>query len=262
MAEAVEMEDVNKEVAADLAAEDTATTEPSSEETNEEEAAEEEVETEGKDESAEDEKAEEEVAEETEAPKGKVTAEERKAALSSEIRELVATREGLRSAIAAENAKVYAPQTADELIAGGIDPTTARMEALEQRTQMAEFNAHVADLNANLNAEALQVMHDFPVFDPQSPQYDKTLAERATGVYTQAANQQVDPRTGLIVQSNALPYNIYKAFAEIHAMGSQNGKVSGQQAAEKMLAATEPTSSLAPKTPKEDPFLKGLMPNA
>lgn len=257
MAEAVEMEDVNKEVAADLAAEDTAATEPSSEETNEEEAAEEEVETEGKDESAEDEEAEE-----TEAPKGKVTAEERKAAISSEIRKLVATREGLRSAIAAENAKVYAPQTADELIAGGIDPTTARMEALEQRTQMAEFNAHVADLNANLNAEALQVMHDFPVFDPQSPQYDKNLAERATNVYTQAANQQVDPRTGLIVQSNALPYNIYKAFAEIHAMGSQNGKVSGQQAAEKMLAATEPTSSLAPKTPKEDPFLKGLMPNA
>lgn len=186
-------------------------------------------------------------------------AEARKEQLQSEIRDLVSKRNELRQEITNVNAQVYQPATAEELVEQGYDPALARVEALEQRTQMAEYNAYVADLNANLNTESLRVMSDFPVFDPESDQYDKSLAERATAVYKQAAQVQVDPNTGLTVQANALPYDIFKAFAETAQSGTQAGAVKGQIAAEKNLAAADTVSSAAPKAPKEDLFLKGLL---
>lgn len=128
---------------------------------------------------------------------------------------------------------------------------------------MREFNLHVADLNANLNIESLQVMQDFPVFDPDSSQYDKDLSARVRALYEKAAQPQVDKRTGLVLKSNLAPYEFYKAFADTHissgAKSRVEGKIEGQKAADKQLAAAETPSSTAPRTAKEDPFLKGLL---
>lgn len=251
-----EAEEVEQTTAPESSAEETKTevaeeTEAPAEETKEE--------TEGE-ETATEEQTEEAKAEteETDQPKSH-SAEGRKAQLDSEIRDLVSKRNELRAEITAKNAQIYQPQTAEDLINQGIEPAIARVEALEQKTQMAEYNAYVTDLNANLNIESLQVMADFPVFDPNSATYDKTLANRAQAIYQKAAGIQVNKDTGLVERANVLPYDIYKAFAETHAYGARNGQVSGQKAAEKMLAAAETPSSAAPsKEPKEDPFLAGL----
>lgn len=211
------------------------------------------------DETEEESKEEPEEAEEVKEPETpKKGAEARKAELQTDIRKLVAQRNELRDEVTRANAQVYEPQSAEQLIEQGYDPAIARVEALEQRTQMAEYNAQVTDLNANINIEALQVMADYPVFDPDSDQYDSTLANRARDVFEKSAQVQVDPNTGLIVQANVLPYDIYKAFAETKSTGAQQGKVNGQKAAEKMLSSAEPQSSAAPKQEKVDPFLKGL----
>jgi hypothetical protein len=214
-------------------------------------------------EAPEEEKPEEETPEDDkseEAPEEpKKGAEARKEQLQTEIRELVAKRNELRDEVSKVNSQVYAPQTAEELVAEGMEPAMARVEALEQKAAMAEFNAHVADLNANLNVEALQVMSDFPVFNPDAPEYDKSLAERAKRVYERAAAIETDDKTGLIVNAQVLPYEIYKEFAEAAQAGKQAGAVKGQIAAEKNLAAVDPVSSSAPSEPKEDLFLKGLM---
>lgn len=193
-------------------------------------------------------------------PKPK-SAEVRKEALNAEIRELVSKRNDLRGEVAAKNAAVFKPQTAEELEAAGVDPTLAAVKALEQKTQMAEYNAHVSDLNASLSTEALQVMHDFPVFDPESGDYNKSLADRVGGIFEQAAQVRRNAQTNLIEGANILPYKLYQAFAETFAEGAKTGKVSGQRATEKMVAAADPTSSSAPKTPKSDPFLAGLKGN-
>lgn len=237
-------EQAAKEIAEELKDEG----DPTVEEALEDEETEEEAE--------EPEEPEAETEEVTEPPKG---AEARKEQIQSEIRELISKRNDLRRDVEAENAKYYQPQTPEELVEQGYDPAMARVEALEQRTQMAEYNAHVADLNANLNQQALEVLRDYPIFNPDAPEYDKALADRAEAVYRQAAQLQVDPRTGLTVAANALPYDIYKAFAETAQMGTQQGAVKGQEAAEKNLAAADTVSSSAPKAPKVDNFLKGLM---
>lgn len=187
------------------------------------------------------------------------SAEARKEQLNAEIRDLVSKRNELRQEIKSVNDQVYQPQSAQELINTGMDPALARVEALEQRTQMAEYNAQVADLNANLNVESLNVMRDFPVFDPDSSEYDKSLADRVGSLYQRVANIQTDPNTGLTIQASVLPYDFYKTFAESVNSGTVQGSVKGQRDAEKMLSAAEPSSSSAPKEKPQDNFLKGLL---
>lgn len=185
--------------------------------------------------------------------------EARKEVLKSEIRELVAQRGALRAEIANTNSTVYRPQTAEELEEQGLDPAMAAVKALEQKSQMAEFNNHVSDLNANLNVESLQVMTDYPIFDPESPKYDEAFSDQVTAVYQKVAGVMRDPKTGLIVRANVLPYEIYKAFAQTYAAGAKTGEVDGQKATDKMLANAETPSSAAPKKSAKDPFAVGLM---
>lgn len=190
-------------------------------------------------------------------------AEARKTALQTEIRELVSKRNELRAEVEQQNAKAYRVETAEELAEQGLTEDEAENEILRQEMQMREFNLHVADLNANLNLESLQVMQDFPIFDPDSSEYDSGLAQRVRGLYEQAAQPQVDKKTGLVLKSNIAPYDFYKAFAETHqnsgAKSRAEGKIEGQKASDKQLAAAETPSSTAPRTAKEDPFLKGLL---
>lgn len=220
-----------------------------------------ESETEGEETEDENESESEETTDETkeeDQPKGKMSAEERKQALSSEIRTLANQKTELRAEIASLNAQVYRAKTSEELQEEGLDPAMAEIEAMKQTQKMSDYNNYVTDLNANLNVESLQVLHDFPVYDPESSDYNAELATRAEAVYRKVANIQIDPKTKLVVQASVLPYDIYKAFAETHKSGATNGQVKGQKATEKMLAAAETPSSSAPKQPKEDPFLTGL----
>lgn len=205
--------------------------------------------------------ADEETAEEAETKaKG---AEARKEALQTEIRELVSKRNEIRKEIADELAKSYRTETPEELEEQGLSPEEAEKEILRQENEMLKFNTHVADLNNTLNIEALQVMQDFPVFDPDSSSYDKDLAQRVRGLYERAAQTQIDEKTGLVISSNLPPYEFYKAFAETHQSSGEKsrvqGQIDGQKAADKELAAAEVPSSTAPKTQKQDPFLKGLL---
>lgn len=231
--------------------EETATDKPEVTEEESKEASEEEPETT-------EEETDGEKAEETEeAPKK--DAESRKQALNTEIRELVTKRNELRQQVEQANSQAYRTQPVAELVDQGMEETAAELEALQQQVQMQEYNNYVSDLNATLNTEALQVMSDFPVFDPESSEYNETLANEARQVYLEAAKPQTDPKTGLLVQANASPYKIYQSFARVHQSGSQSGELSGQVAAEKNLAAADTPSSTAPKRAKVDPFKAGLL---
>ena len=190
-------------------------------------------------------------------------AEARKQALQTEIRELVSKRNELRGEVEQTNAKAYRTETPEELIEQGLSPEEAENEALKQEIQMREFNTHVADLNATLNIESLQVMQDFPVFDPDSDQFDGDLSARVRGLYEKAAQPTVDKKTGLVIKSNLAPYEFYKAFADTHeSSGTKSrieGKIEGEKASDKNLEAAETPSSTAPRKKAEDPFLKGLL---
>lgn len=189
----------------------------------------------------------------------KKDASTRKEQLQTEIRGLVSKRNELRTEVQKLNEQVYRTETKEELVDQGMDEHDAAIEAMKQENEMKDFNARVTDLNANLNIESLQVLADFPVFDPDSSEFDKELADRAKAVYERAAQIKVDPKTGLVVSLNVLPYDIYKAFAETKSGGVASGQVKGQKSTEKMMASAEPRSSAAPKAPREDAFRSGLL---
>lgn len=196
---------------------------------------------------------------ETEQPPKK-DAEARKAQLQQEIRQLVAERNKRRDEVKQLVETQYRTETVEELEEQGYSPREAEIEAQRQQLELAQYQGQLANMQETINIEIAQVLTDFPVFDRESPQYDKALAERAWSVYQNVAKPDIDERTGMTRQVNVLPYEIYKAFAETHTSGATRGEAQAQKAAERMMASAEPRASATPPTSTEDsdPFLSGF----
>lgn len=186
----------------------------------------------------------------------------RKEQISTEIRDLVRTRDNLQAEVSSLIGKAYRTQTAEELVEEeGLTPEQAEVEAMKQEVQLKDYNTKVANLTFNVEVEAKQVMHDYPVYDPASPEFDKEFSDMVGTLYDEISGVKVNEKTNLIENANVLPYNIYKAFAVARESGTSTGKVEGTKSVEKMLANAEETPVVGPKTPKEDPFITGLFGN-
>lgn len=183
------------------------------------------------------------------------SAEARKEALNAEIRALVAQRNSLRDQTLERLNAQTEVKSAEELVEEGYDPTLARLEAFENERDAERENARIADLNTNINMESLQVMHDFPMFDPASPSYNKDVADMASSLYQKTAGMQVDEKSGLVTQTSVTPYQFYQYIDKIVGQSAQSGEVKGQKNAERMLASADTVPAAAPKAPKADPLL-------
>lgn len=205
--------------------------------------------------------AEEEKPEETEVSESdKVSkADERKEQLNKEIRDLVAQRNSLKRDVELATYDKYRAATAEQLEQQGMDATEAKIEALRQEQQLAQYTAHVTELNSNIEMESMQAIHDFPVFDTKSPEYDKEFAESVAQEYMRVSGIQSDPNTGFIVNASVLPYQFYKSYADAYKRASERGEVRAKKAAEKTYAAAESPSSSAPKKENSDPLMAALL---
>jgi len=242
----------------DTAEQKTAPVESSTTETKESEQAEtKETEAESTEDSGDTEESEEETTEETDEdkPKAKNKAENRIRTLVSEKRELQRQVEQL-------TAQNYKPATVAELQEQGLDETDAKLEAMRQEQTIDKYNQHVVELTNDLNMESMQVLYDFPVFNPESKDYDADFAKMASEQYMEVSGIQTDPKTGQIVNANVLPYKFYETLSKIHERGAQRGQISGKRAAEKQLAATDTTGTSTTQKATSDPImdilLKGL----
>lgn len=243
--------DVN-DVLEDVAVEPTTEEESSTPETEATESEESQDETESNEEDS------PEAEETTDEPEFK-GAEARKEQVNTEIRDLVSKRNELRAEVEWANSQLYRAQTPEELMEEGIDPAMARIDAMEQRAQIAEYNTQVSNLNFQLETESLQVKAEMPVFDPMSPNFDATFAAKVSQAYQRVAAIQTDPTTGYITNANVTPYQFYKDFADTYALSQQAGQIKGQKAADRQLASADVMPSSAPKAEKQDDFLAGML---
>jgi len=230
------------------------TAEDSSTEENKDETTSQEEETEG-DESEKPEGDEEEQADETESDdesKPKNSAQNR-------IRSLANENRALKQQVEALNAQFYQPQTAEQLQESGMDETQAQIEVLRQERLMDQANAHITALNTDLNMEALQVAHDFPVFDPDSKEYDPKFAEKVRDQWIAASGLTTDPNTGFITQARVLPYDFYKSYAEAREEGKKQGAIAGKRDYERTASAADVTPIASPKDEKKDPLMEALL---
>lgn len=151
-------------------------------------------------------------------------------------------------------------QTADELEAEGLDRTEALIEAHRQELEQRDFVSHVTELTASMTADAAAIERDFPIMNPKSEGYDEKWATKIAEEYVRDADVRFD-NTGKFVLSARVPmYDYIKSRVEDRMTGIQQGQVSGQKSAEKMLAAAEEPSSAAPpaSSEDEDAFMKGF----
>lgn len=180
-------------------------------------------------------------------------ADERKAQLNAEIRDMVAERNALKESIEKLNAETYKPQTAEELVEEGYSEEVAEVRALKQELELQQYNQKVLEAQTNLSEQATQVMKDYPIFDPDSPDYVSEIADSAAQAL--ASSLILDPNTNQIVGTHLSPYQIYKPIADAYKLSQVKGKLQGQRATEKMLASVDAQPSATPKKPKSDPLL-------
>ena len=186
--------------------------------------------------------------------------EERKATLNTEIRDLVAQRNGLRTEVEKLNAETYKPASEVEL-AEQVNPETgayyssieAKVEAMRQATELRDYNDRVTESQLTIESQANRVLQDFPMFNPDSEQYNKEIAADAAELVE--ANLIKDPNNGQVIGSNLPIDKIYKSLARAYGVSQAQGQIKGQEAAEKMMASADTGSSSAPEKKPTDPLM-------
>lgn len=205
----------------------------------------------------------EEVPEETDKP---TKADERKTQLNQEIRDLVAQRNAIKAEVAKATNDVYQPATENDLVEEGMSVTEAKVEAMRQQLEVRDYNERVAEAQLTLGSESLRVMNDFPIFNPDSDQYDQELAEEAAALLEPNLIRdpnvpEIDQTTGkptgkgLIIGSNVSPYKLYKTLDRASGISATKGQLKGQQAHQEMLANADSPGSVAPPKKAVDPVL-------
>jgi chromosome segregation ATPase len=199
--------------------------------------------------------SEDETDEETEVPEEpKTKADQRKEQLNGEIRDLVSEKNQLKEQIEQLNNQVYQPQTKDELVEEGYSEEEARVMALEQKLELKDYNEQVINAQVGLAQEAQRIEREFPIFNPDSPDYDQEIASQAAELLEESLI--TDPNTGQIVGSHNNMYKLYKSIAGAYQKSSVSGQVKGQKEAVRRMASVEaPSSAKRPETTKKDPLL-------
>lgn len=159
----------------------------------------------------------------------------------------------LRQELERINSEVYKPQTAEELIEEGLSPEMAEVRELKQTLELQAYNNKVYEAQVSLSNEAEQVLKDFTMFNPDSPDFDADIAADAAEALEGVLIK--DPNTGQIIGSHLTPYQIYKPIADAYKKSQLRGEIKGQKATEKMLASVDARPSATPTKAKEDPLL-------
>lgn len=134
--------------------------------------------------------------------------------------------------------ETYGPKTEEELLAEGLAPNEAAIQALRQEMAYDKQRTHIAELNAGMQSEAVQVVKDFAVFDPESKDHDPDFTRMVEDQYRIAARLQTDDN-GLVMNAEVPLYDFYQRMADIYNRGTSKGNQQGQTEAMQMLSRTE-----------------------
>jgi hypothetical protein len=153
-------------------------------------------------------------------------------------RQRIQERERTRQSVEKQIEEAYGPKTEQELVDEGLTERDAQVEALRQEMQFERQKTQIAQLNAGLQAEAVNVTNDFPVFNPNSKDYDPEFAGIVEQQYKQAARLQLD-ENGIVVNADVPLYDYYQQMATIYNRGTERGQQQGQQEYQQMMSRTE-----------------------
>lgn len=144
----------------------------------------------------------------------------------------------------------YQPKSKEDLINEGLSEAKAEVEALRQEIEFEKTRSRIAEVNANLQVDAQNVLKDFPIFNPDDKDnYDPEFAQKVQDRYQRVARLQTD-ENGIVLNAEEGLYDFYADMAELYKGGTDKGKDQGQKDALKMLSRTD--SSSKSETPQSD----------
>ncbi len=150
----------------------------------------------------------------------------------------VQDRQRVKQAVSSQLDETYGPKSEQDLVDEGMPARDAQIEALRQEMQFERQRSTIAELNASMTIEAATVMSDFPVFNPDSKDFDKEFTAMVEENYRQAARLQTDDR-GIILSADVSLYDHYKKMADMFQRGTTRGSQQGQADALTMMAGAE-----------------------
>lgn len=162
----------------------------------------------------------------------------------------VATEQELLNEVNPETGDYFTPAEAERI---------ARMHTLQESQKLAEQEAQTLQLQQHqytINAEAEQVVKDFPIFrefnpdGTKNPEYSREAAIEAAEF---VRDHLVFDQQGNILGSNVSPYKVHQTVARAYQASAVANQIKGQQATEKMLSqADNPTSAKPTRSSKDD----------
>jgi len=170
----------------------------------------------------------------TEPEPAQPSAEERKAIAQREFQ----NRQRTRSQIAQQLDQAYGPKTEEELVEEGLSRQEAQIQALREEMAFKEQRAQIAEMNASLQSDAVNVISDFSVFNPDSPDFDPEFSKQVETAYRTAARLQTDDN-GIVLNAEVPLYDFYKQMNDIYSRGATKGTQQGAQDTLQMLSRTE-----------------------
>lgn len=163
---------------------------------------------------------------------------QRKAQNEYYARQRILERQRVKETVQSQIDQNYGPKTAEELVEEGYSDTQAQLEALRQEMTYKEERTRIAELNAGMQAEAVNIKADFPVFNPDSADYDPEFEKMVAESYQQTARLQLD-ENGIVINAEAKLYDYYQQMATIYGRGASKGQTQAQADAQAMMARTE-----------------------
>lgn len=156
-------------------------------------------------------------------------------------------RQRTRQQVEKQVNEVYGPKTIEQLVDEGQSEQDARYEALRQEIAFKEQRTQIAELNAGLQSDAVNVMNDFDVYNEKSKDYDPDFTHQVQTAYQTASRLQTD-ENGIVLNAEVGLYDFYKQMADIYGRGASKGADQGQAAAMQMLSRSETPGGAPGKT--------------
>ena len=171
-------------------------------------------------------------------------AQDQKPAPTKEEREAAAykawqDRQRVKQNVANKVDEVYGPKTKEQLVKEGLTPEQAEVQSLREEVAFNTRKTEIAELNANLQMQAVNVTNDFPMFNPKSPDYDEDFTKQVQEAYTVAARLQAD-ENGIVLNAEVPLYDFYQRMAGIYSRGATKGSQQGKADMADMMSKTEP----------------------
>jgi hypothetical protein len=132
----------------------------------------------------------------------------------------------------------YSAPTEEQLVEQGMSEQEAKVQAAIEQLSFERERTRVAELNAGLRDEAVQVQQTMGMFNPNSPDYDKEFSEQVGEAYKQYARVQID-ENGIIMNADVSLLDYYKQQYDLYNRGLSRGQQKAQANSEQMLARTE-----------------------